>query len=287
METTATSGVSEIAKEAPTVVSVVATTPLATVYSVFMSNIDPQVCEYQAKVVKKFLPEGWVFSQVRTELKRYAHADQMSDLIQRSISDVIIFLDIDCIPLDSRAFPFLYEYARKGTLVGAAQRANHIPNGAHIYAGPFCMAFSRKVYQELGSPVLREAMLDKPYRPISGERGDVCEELTYVWEQNKRKIQLLRPTQVEKPLWNLEPARERFGHGTTYDDLFYHAFESRIGPDHQNRFIRKCRQILGESADVPSLAVKPIVRSEVPQPSVTKYSKDTLTQNWYDRHRKP
>ena len=287
METTATSGVSEIAKEAPTVGDpVVATTPVASVYSIYMSNIDPLVIDYQERIVRKFIPYGWVFEQVNTEFRRYAHADQMSDLIQRSISDVIVFLDIDCIPLDSRAFPFLYSYASEGTLVGAAQRANHIPNGAHIYAGPFCMAFSRKVYQELGSPVLREAMLDKPYRPIPGERGDVCEELTYVWEQNKRKIQLLRPTQVEKPLWNLEPARERFGHGTTYDDLFYHAFESRIGPDHQNRFIRKCRQVLGESADLPSLRVNPIlvkVSQSLPKPT---YSNNGLTQNWWERRKR-
>ena len=251
-----------------------------------MPNISLEVQEYQRRVVEKFLPSDWMFGQRSTELRRYAHADAMSHLIDICQSDVIIFLDIDCIPLDNRAFPFLYSYASKGDLVGAAQRANHIPNGAHIYAGPFCLAFSRKVYQELGSPVLREAMLDKTYRPIQGERGDVCEELTYMWEQNKRKIQLLRPTHVEKPLWNLEPGREKFGHGTTYEGLFYHAFESRIGPDHQNRFIRKCRQVLGESVDLPSLRVNPItvkVSQSLPKPT---YSNNGLTLNWFDRHKR-
>jgi len=225
---------------------------IASLYSIFMSNIDPVVVEAQAQVVNKFLPIDWVFEQRQVPLRLYAHADAMKDCITHCTTDVIAFLDIDCIPLTSLAFPFLYSYASKGTLVGAVQRANHIPNGAHVYAGPFCLAFSRERYRAFGSPVLREAMLEgKPYRPIPGQRGDVCEELTYVWEQNKGlftftpAVQLMRPTHVEKPLWNLEPGRERFGHGTTYDDLFYHAFESRISRDHQNRFIEKCRQVLG------------------------------------------
>jgi len=238
MSQTTDVSVPEVAREA--------WTPLASVYSIYMPNIDPQVCEYQAKVMHKFLPEGWVFAQVSTELKRYAHADAMKKLIETCNTDVIAFLDIDCIPLTVAGFLYMYDHVRQGELVGCAQRANHIPNGAHIYAGPFCMAFSIQMYRALGSPVLREAMLEgKPYRPIPGQRGDVCEELTYVWEQYKHKVTLLRLTAVEKLLWNLEPGRERFGHGTTYGDLFYHAFEARVSRDRQNRFIEKCKQVLG------------------------------------------
>jgi len=210
-----------------------------------MDNIDPSVCEYQAEVVKRFLPADWNFLQVKAKLQRYSHADAMAVCIASCPTDVIVLLDIDCVPLKESALPFLYDHAKVGTLIGAAQRANHIPNGAHIYAGPFCMAFSRQMYTALGSPVLREAMLEGPYRPTPGQRGDVCEELTYVWEQYKHKVTLLRPTAVEKPLWNLEPGRERFGHGTTYGDLFYHAFEARISKDRQSRFIEKCKQVLG------------------------------------------
>ena len=278
MGETATVGVPEVSAEART--------PVASVYSVYMENIDPLVCEYQAKVMKKFLPVDWVFEQVKTAYRRYAHADQMSALIQKSISDVVVLLDIDCVPLKESALPYLLDHAAlpQGELVGCAQRANHIPNGAHIYAGPFCMAFSRHMYAALGSPTLREAMLEGPYRPVAGQRGDVAEELTYIWEQYKHPVTLIRPTHVENPLWGLEKPRQ-FGHGTTYGDMFYHAFESRLSTDRQSRFISKCKEILGESGDVPSLKVKPIITSAVPAPVRAKYGKDGCTQNWWDRNR--
>ena len=219
---------------------------VATVVSIYMPNIDAEVVNAQARVMSRFMPADWNFEQRRVPLALYAHADAMRYCIDHCTTDVIAFLDIDCIPLNPSALPYLSNHAAQGELVGCAQRANHIPNGAHIYAGPFCMAFSRQKYVALGSPVLREAMLQgRPYRPIAGQRGDVCEELTYVWEQYKHPVTLLRPTHVENPLWNLEPGRERFGHGTTYGDLFYHAFEARVSRDRQNRFIEKCKQVLG------------------------------------------
>jgi len=252
-----------------------------------MENIDPLVCEYQDRVVRKFLPADWKFEQVKTTFRRYAHADQMAECIQRSVSDVVVLLDIDCVPLKEPALPYLWSHATlpQGELVGAAQRANHIPNGAHIYVGPFCMAFSKHMYAALGSPTLREAMLDGPYRPLPGKRGDVAEELTYVWEQYKHKITLLRPTQVETPLWALEKPNQ-FGHGTTYGDMFYHAFESRLSTDRQSRFIRKCKQILGEAGDVPTLTVKPINTIARPAAKISQYGTDGCTMDWWSRHKR-
>ena len=76
---------------------------IASLYSIFMSNIDPVVVEAQAQVVNKFLPIDWVFEQRQVPLRRYAHADAMKDCITHCTTDVIAFLDIDCIPLTSLA----------------------------------------------------------------------------------------------------------------------------------------------------------------------------------------
>jgi hypothetical protein len=208
------------------------TRPVATVFSVYMDNIDAEVLRYQKLCVQKFLPANWDFNQVHAKFDRHAHPNKMEECTEYCPSNVIVFLDIDCIPLTDSAFPTLYEKAERHALVGAVQRANHIENGQHLYAGPFCMAFNKYMYYALGSPTFRETT-----------RGDVGEELTYVWDKYKHEVQLLLPTAVQEPLWNLV-GNMRFGHGTTYANKFYHAFESRVSAHRQSAFIDRCKQVL-------------------------------------------
>lgn len=207
--------------------------PTATVISVYMSNINMAVVHHQERCVTRMLPKDWTFRQyLQPSDVAFPHAAGMQTCLDESDNNIVIFLDIDCIPLTRTALPYLAYSAWCGALAGALQRANHINNGGHLYVGPFCMALSRDKYEALGSPTFQET-----------ERGDVGEELTYAWEaDNPSLLHTLRPTDVEVPLWKLEGER-RFGYGTTYQDLFYHSFCIR---DHsqQERFIQKCREVL-------------------------------------------
>ncbi len=208
--------------------------PVATVISVYMDNVDQQVVEYQRRCVTRHLPEDWAFVQ---QYCNTSHATALERSIANSQSDLVVLLDIDCIPLRAESFTYLHKRATDGTLVGAAQRATHIANNSHIYVGPFCMAFSRAVYAELGSPSFAET-----------ERGDIGEELTYRWEQLRRSIALMWPSHVERNRWLLAEKR-LFGFGTTYEDLFYHAFCIRDGVTTRT-FLAKCKQMLGEASEV-------------------------------------
>lgn len=206
----------------------------ASIYSVYMRNVNPDVVANQGLVVEKFLPKGWTFNQelyIPSPQGQFHHATALSLLLARNTNPITIFLDIDCIPLSQEALLFLAEEAGKGTLVGAVQRANHIDNDGHLYVGPFCMAFKNEQYKNLNSPTFKETL-----------RGDCGEELTYRWSEYRQPIHTMWPSSVYYPAWNLV-GDTKFGYGTTYEDKFYHAFGIREG-GMQEQFITKCQQIL-------------------------------------------
>lgn len=206
----------------------------ASVFSIYMPNISDDVVKAQYECVNKFLPPDWEFHQYLHSPKQFEikqHATAIARCIKEAKHDDIILLDIDVIPLSPSALPFLSWGAHSGTLIGAVQRANHIKNKEHLYVGPFCMAFSKWRYQLLASPPFDET-----------ERGDCGEELTYRWEENRKKVRFLWPSAVEQPMWKLTGGKV-FGYGTTYDDLFYHAFCSREQHTRE-RFLSKCDSIL-------------------------------------------
>ena len=206
----------------------------ATIFSTYMSNIDLEVVAYQKKCVEKFLPEGWEFKQI---CHAKTHPAALADCVKINKNPVTVFLDIDCIPLSDRSFNYLLDSRwaiMAGALVGAAQRANHIANGKHIYVGPFCMAFCNDTYKELGSPDFKETY-----------RGDVGEELTYKWQESGKPVYFLWPSYVQKPMWNLIDNVTQFGYGTVYEDLFYHTFCIRAAVM-KGVFVSKCREILAQ-----------------------------------------
>ena len=206
----------------------------ATVISVYMDNVDPKVVRYQAYMVDRMMPSGWKFDQYlfRPKSDDWApHAFALSQRVEASERDIVIILDIDCVPLTPQALIYLYDGAAAGELIGCIQRANHLSNGAHLYVGPFCMAFDRRVYYGLGSPTF-----------VHSQRGDTGEELTYHWEAGGRRVRFIWPSHCEQPMWELDGST-RFGLGTTYAGLFYHTFNIRDGITRQ-MFIDKCLSIL-------------------------------------------
>lgn len=196
------------------------------VVSFYMSNIADEVVKLQSEIVERYLPPGVRFYQVLTH---YDHPRSLEHWTRQTDSEVTVFLDIDCIPLAPDAIPELIKSSREGRLSGCAQRASHIENQGHVYAGPFCMAFSPSRWRKLGFPA---------FYPTA--RGDTGEELTYRWESERQQVNLMWPSACENPLWTLAEGVE-FGPGTTYSGLFYHAFFAR---DDSHRFTRKCEEVL-------------------------------------------
>lgn len=235
----------------------------ATIFSIYFSNIPNELIRAQRVCIERLLPKGWTFWQYHYTAGKpeyYHHAQAMKNCVESiaSENDVIMFLDIDCIPLTKTALPFLADQVAIGEgkgLVGVVQRANHIQNNKHLYVGPSCMAFSKAYYKEMGSPSFAET-----------GRGDVAEELTYRWTEKSghlapagknpnsysSNIHFIWPFHVAYPLWDLD-FDIKFGIGTTYGaagkgPLFYHSFNAR-NAEMQKIFIDKCTEVSQKSEE--------------------------------------
>jgi hypothetical protein len=216
----------------------------ATVYSIYMPNVDSEVVRLQRLCVEKFLPDGWGFVQY-LHLEYLEHPNALAKCLEDSPTDMVVFLDIDCIPLSTEGFAAMEAGVAQGKLVGAAQRATHLPTHGHIYVAPCCMAFSRAKHREVGSPSFFESW--HVYEDEERKwRSDVAEELSYAWEENGPGIELFMPTHSETDQWELTDGI-RYGIGTTYNDWFFHAFFSRSGKGNEV-FRRKCEEVLGRAS---------------------------------------
>jgi hypothetical protein len=202
------------------------------VVSFYMQNIAKRVVVAQAEAIARFLPAGVDLVQLKTG---FAHGRTIDLFVALSRYDLIILLDIDCIPIVATALPDLIEKVKSGQFVGAAQRANHIGNDRHLYTGPFLMAFDRAILARLGHPSFRET-----------RRGDVGEELTYRAEAAHVPIHFLWPTSCDEPKWHLTDDIS-FGRNTIYDLAFLHAFEIRM-PEQQTAFVQTVERVLAQSA---------------------------------------
>ena len=199
----------------------------AAIVTVFQGNIPLEVVSAQAEVICRFLPRGCEFIPVEVS----HHAIGLNDFFQELRHEAYLVFDIDCIPLAEWVIPWMLENALAGTLVGPAQRANHLDNGNHIYAGPSALAFSHETFERAG----KVSFGDTP-------RGDVAEELTYECERLEIPITFLWPTSVEQPRWSLQGGIT-FGNGTTFGGAVYHAFSISKG-ETVEMFLGKCREVL-------------------------------------------
>ncbi len=206
-----------------------------------MDNVPKKIIDLQKQIVTRLNTRNFNFLQMRTTASR---GEAIDDALRHIDGDVLIFLDIDCIPLNCDALPMLAEAAARGVLVGSVQKANHIQNGDHLYAGPFCMGISKALWNDLGQPSAQPT-----------ERGDVGEEFTYCCEKRGRSIQLIWPSDVEVPVWPLR-AEIQFGYNTVYGGFFLHAFGIRHEANHE-RFVARCQELLmglqGPANDAVSL----------------------------------
>ena len=203
----------------------------ATIYSHYMSNIEPEILRAQTLVVRQFLPDNWEFKQIHRDDYARNYTNILRECVITNPHPVTIFLDVDCIPLSRAALVYMEMAARSGALIGGVQRANHIQNNEHLYVGPSCMGLSHDAYWKYNAPSF-----------AATDRGDWAEELTYRWEELNAPVKLLLPIHVAEPQWKLRDGK-MFGYGTNYDNLFFHAFGCNRRAS-TKLFLDKCREVL-------------------------------------------
>lgn len=192
-------------------------------------NIHPNVPLYQKKVFNKF--------QLTLEqfIDDYPHPFFLNKVLTEvTDKDYVIIFDIDAIPLKKQSVFCMIQDLHLGyKLVGAVQTANQYTNGKNNYIGPFFMGLSIEFYRQIQSPNLDD----------DGE-NDVAGILTKICKQNNLPHKYWMPTHIEIPKWNLFGIG-KFGLGTIYNGLIYHAFQVRDGNHY--RFINKCKQVLSSN----------------------------------------
>lgn len=189
-------------------------------------NIPEEVIRAQKKVFDKFELN---LEQIKTTLQ---HPDAIDYFLSTEQWDCAVIFDIDCIPLIPGYVESEVDFVlRNKYLSGAAQHASHIPGSIDYVSPAFCV-LSREVFNKLGKPSF-----------AATARGDVGAELTYMAKDNNVFTYMLPVTHVVKEMWPLSNGK-MFGIGTTYGDVIYHAFESRMNAEARNLFVEKCEQVL-------------------------------------------
>jgi hypothetical protein len=217
--------------------------------SIFMKNIDAKTVENQQKVVEKFNKSNIQHYSVLTEANPGYTMDNLIDMLESRGHDAIMFLDIDCVPLNDGALDYMFNKAYDGVLIGDAQRSNHIENGQHVFCAPHNVTFTIDLYRNLGNPSF-----------LPNYRGDVGEELTFKAREANIPIEIIMPLRYDAPpirmdwepkdlppYWDLADGMPKYGVGTTFGndngDLFWHNYQI-FHPGQQERFWNKCEELL-------------------------------------------
>lgn len=159
----------------------------------------------------------------------------MHSVLKVSVSDVVMFFEPDCIPLNNNYLTYATYSYLNDSFVGIGQVSNHIPPKSHIYAGPGFYCMSKKAFNILGEPKFSETY-----------RSDVAEEVSYKAESIGLRYRALLPNYFEKEpregLWSLSNLGY-YGIGTVYDNSIYHLFQARFAQNIE-LFIERCKNVL-------------------------------------------
>jgi hypothetical protein len=200
-------------------------------HSLHWNNVAPEMLAAHKRVM-----EHYQFPMQYHNIDGANHGKWMEWVINNSASDILVFIEPDCIPLNREKVIEYINYAGTNeTFVGNAQVANHIPTKSHIYAAPSFYVISKKFYDRAGKPTLAET-----------RRGDVGEEICYIAEAMNVPYRALMPTCYEKEstegIWQLGNLGY-YGTGTVYDNTIYHLFQSRYAANVE-LFVKRCEELL-------------------------------------------
>lgn len=180
-----------------------------------------------------------VFNHLNLKINAYfdeelTHAKFMDYCLKNFDSDVFIFFDLDCIPLDERVLEnMVEELIKEDCIIGIEQSANHI-NADFIYAGPACFGITKNVYDKIGG-----ASFDGTYR------SDVAQEYTYLSYEKGILVKFFELISSKNNKWRL--GRDRFfGNGCLYsfkDSNIYHQFQTGI-EEQKEDFKLECQKVI-------------------------------------------
>jgi len=197
--------------------------------TLYWDNVDPRIIESHKKVTSHFGID------VNYHIENTRHGLWMDRVMRNSTSDVVGFLDGDCVPLSKQAVLDAAKFAGiNNTFIGIAQVSNHIPPKTHIYAAPAFFFTSRSIWGRINTSFSEST------------RGDVAEEYSYKAEFANIKYRCIYPEYFEKEpdegLWSLSNYGY-YGIGTTFGQTCYHLYQGRNNANVE-LFVKRCQEII-------------------------------------------
>ncbi len=205
-------------------------------HTLYWDNVDTRILNSHKKVFNHF---GIDIQYTNMNVNQGVW---MTGVCRNTISDVYVFFEVDCVPLNKQVVDDCIKYAvDNNTFIGSAQVSNHIHPKTHVYAAPCFLILTRSCYEDLGMPSL-----------YPSERGDTAEELSYAAEHYGKRYRCLYPTKFDgvpknDGVWRLSNYGY-YGIGTLYENKIYHLFESRWN-DHIDLFEKRCEEIIDGDFD--------------------------------------
>lgn len=202
-------------------------------YACYMKNIPENVIKYQKMVFDHF---GMELNQ---ELTNLAYHDYWLDEKINSLSDfdVLIFFDIDCIPLKHGLYEYIVDQIYDNNSIIGVEQVNQTRSPNFVYAAPACFGITKNVFNKMNKPSFRLT-----------DNYDCGGEFSWVAPKYNVNVKLFEITSSLNRKWKC--LNKRYGNGTIYDDWLYHQFEVRYYDQgsfekiYSYQFIQKCKEIL-------------------------------------------
>ena len=202
--------------------------------TLYWEGSPPELINAHKKVTNHFqIPVNYYDHTIR-------HGEWMDHVCENSSSDIIGFLDGDCVPLSKKAVIRSVNYVKENnTFMGIVQASNHIPPKSHIYAAPAFFFITKDCWRRLGTSFRETA------------RSDVAEEICYVAENKGIRYRGIYPTSYEREpiegVWRLGNYGF-YGVGTVFEDFCYHLYQGRMGSNLE-LFVKRCDEIVSNTFD--------------------------------------
>jgi hypothetical protein len=169
------------------------------------------------------------------------HGEWMDNVMSKSDSDVMIFFDIDCVPMNENIVHSSIKYAMNRYLVGNAQVTNCVRAKHDLFCAPSFLTISRSLYEELGRPSC-----------VNKNNSDVAQEITRSAVEKEKRIKMYFPETFQAVpaggIWRLS-GYGYYGVGTIFDGGIYHLFQSRTARN-ASLFVRTCEHIMNNRFDL-------------------------------------
>lgn len=201
------------------------------IHSLYNENINPSIVEYHKKVFSYFGHTPKYSNMQIYPGKWYDY------IMNNSNADIIIFSDIDAVPINNLFYDEMIEYCKNDYLIGVTQVTPNCNSVYNFYCASGFMAITKKYYNEIGRP---------SFMDDCSIGCDVSQQITNNAMKYKKRIRLWFPESFQGipkgGLWRYGSYGYN-GIGCIYDNKIYHLFESRFEKN-TNLFIDTCNQIL-------------------------------------------